>query len=150
MRLWSLHPKYLDSKGLVALWREGLLALAVLEGKTKGYINHPQLERFRNQIEPTEVLKLYLRGVYDESINRGYHFNLKKVEGVKMLTTLEVSEGQLRYELEHLKRKLKIRNMERYERIKDVVMPDTHPIFRKVAGGIAGWERPIETEKWES
>lgn len=26
MRLWSLHPRYLDSKGLVALWCEALLA----------------------------------------------------------------------------------------------------------------------------
>ncbi|WP_223209021.1 pyrimidine dimer DNA glycosylase/endonuclease V [Pyrococcus furiosus] len=39
--LWSLHPKYLDSKGLVALWREGLLAKKVLEGKTRSYRNHP-------------------------------------------------------------------------------------------------------------
>jgi hypothetical protein len=29
-RIWSLHPKYLDARGLVALWREGLLAQAVL------------------------------------------------------------------------------------------------------------------------
>ncbi|WP_368086417.1 pyrimidine dimer DNA glycosylase/endonuclease V [Nitrosomonas sp. Nm34] len=26
MRLWSIHPKYLDAKGLLALWREGLQA----------------------------------------------------------------------------------------------------------------------------
>ena len=39
MRLWSLRPKYLDSQGLVALWREGLLAQAVLRGKTRGYRN---------------------------------------------------------------------------------------------------------------
>ncbi|HEU5178767.1 MAG TPA: pyrimidine dimer DNA glycosylase/endonuclease V, partial [Burkholderiales bacterium] len=32
MRLWSLHPKYLDARGLVALWREALLAQAVLRG----------------------------------------------------------------------------------------------------------------------
>ena len=29
MRLWSLHPRYLDRQGLTALWREGLLARAV-------------------------------------------------------------------------------------------------------------------------
>jgi hypothetical protein len=33
MRIWSLHPKYLDSKGLVALWRESLLAKNVLRDK---------------------------------------------------------------------------------------------------------------------
>ncbi|MGP1680491.1 MAG: pyrimidine dimer DNA glycosylase/endonuclease V [Giesbergeria sp.] len=36
MRLWSLHPQYLDSKALVALRREGLLAQAVLAGLTRG------------------------------------------------------------------------------------------------------------------
>jgi hypothetical protein len=33
MRLWSLHPEYLDANGLVALWREALLAQAFLQGK---------------------------------------------------------------------------------------------------------------------
>ena len=51
MRLWSVHPKYLDSKGLVALWREALLAKQVLEGGTKGYRNHPQLDRFKKSGE---------------------------------------------------------------------------------------------------
>lgn len=37
MRLWVSHPKYLDCKGLVALWRESLLARKVLKGKTKGW-----------------------------------------------------------------------------------------------------------------
>ena len=46
MRLWSLHPKYLDARGLVALWREALLAQAVLRGETRGYRHHPQLARF--------------------------------------------------------------------------------------------------------
>ncbi len=49
MRLWSLHPKYLDRQGLLAVWREGLLAQKVLQGKTKGYKNHPQLKRFQQQ-----------------------------------------------------------------------------------------------------
>jgi hypothetical protein len=35
LRLWSIHPKYLDATGLVALWREALLAQKVLKGKTK-------------------------------------------------------------------------------------------------------------------
>ena len=49
MRLWTLHPKYLDARGLVALWRESLLAQAVLAGRTRGYRSHPQLERFRER-----------------------------------------------------------------------------------------------------
>jgi hypothetical protein len=34
MRLWSLHPKHLDRQGLLAVWREGLLAQEVLRGET--------------------------------------------------------------------------------------------------------------------
>ena len=37
IRIWTLHPKYLDAKGLVAVWREALLAKHVLENKAKGY-----------------------------------------------------------------------------------------------------------------
>jgi len=54
MRLWSLHPAYLDARGLGALWREGLLAQAVLRGKTRGYRSHPQLERWRAR-DPREM-----------------------------------------------------------------------------------------------
>ncbi len=36
MRIWTLHPQYLDRQGLVALWREGLLAQEVLRGQTRG------------------------------------------------------------------------------------------------------------------
>jgi hypothetical protein len=32
MRLWTLHPQYLDPRGLVALWRVALLAQQVLLG----------------------------------------------------------------------------------------------------------------------
>ena len=41
MRLWTLHPQYLDPRGLVALWREALLAQKVLLGRTRGYRAHP-------------------------------------------------------------------------------------------------------------
>ena len=78
MRLWSLHPKYLDSKGLVALWREGLLARAVLKGETKGYKNHPQLIRFKNHENPLAAINTYLLNVYRESERRFYNFNRKK------------------------------------------------------------------------
>ena len=70
MRLWSLHPKYLDTKGLVALWREGLLARKVLQGQTRGYKYHPQLERFKNHNKPVNAIDTYLLHVYNESVNR--------------------------------------------------------------------------------
>jgi hypothetical protein len=37
MRLWTLHPKCLDARGLVVPWREALLAQKVLRGETRGY-----------------------------------------------------------------------------------------------------------------
>jgi hypothetical protein len=42
MRLWSLHPSLLDRMGLLALWREGLLAQKVLLGLPAGalYAQH--------------------------------------------------------------------------------------------------------------
>ena len=78
MRIWSVHPKYLDSKGLVALWRETLLAKHVLEGKTKGYKNHPQLHRFKASEKPIECINLYLSIVFEEAENRGFHFDKNK------------------------------------------------------------------------
>ena len=71
MRLWTLHPKYLDPKGLVALWREALLARAVLRGETSGYTRHPQLERFRSHEKPLFALDAYLAVVFDEAVSRG-------------------------------------------------------------------------------
>ena len=67
MRLWSLHPRYLDAKGLVALWREALLAQKVLHGNTKGYRNHPQLTRFKQQQNPLAAIAAYLREVQREA-----------------------------------------------------------------------------------
>jgi len=72
MRLWSLHPRYLDTQGLVALWREALLARAVLRGETKGYRNHPQLDRFRSHAASVSAINTYLARVYDEAVARGY------------------------------------------------------------------------------
>lgn len=67
MRLWTLHPKYLDRQGLLALWREGLLAQAVLAGKTKGYRNHPQLIRFKSARDPLAAIGCYLTIVHREA-----------------------------------------------------------------------------------
>lgn len=79
MRIWSLHPKYLDAKGLVALWREALLAKHVLEGKTKGYTMHPQLWRFRHSENPLASINRYLMGVYDKALYSGYSFDRSSI-----------------------------------------------------------------------
>ena len=141
MRLWSIHPKYLDSKGLVALWREGLLALAVLQGKTQGYTHHPQLARFRETGRPLDAITVYLRYVFEESARRGYHFDPKKIQQATSANPLDVTRGQLLYELEHLRKKLRRRNLYAYKQLKNIALPDVHPLFRQVPGDIEEWER---------
>ncbi len=139
MRLWSLHPKHLDSKGLVALWREGLLARHVLLGKTVGYRNHPQLERFYAQRNPSIALDSYLSRVLDEAINRGYEFDEAKID-YRPNCRMTVTVGQLSYEWAHLMKKLKVRDRLRHRELKDQE-PQPHPCFRVVAGPVQAWER---------
>src|SRR3954465_6800837 len=98
MRLWSLHPALLDQKGLVALWREALLAQKVLQGKTKGYRFHPQLARFR-QKAPVTSISAYLWAVHDEASRRGYSFDASRIARKRQPATLPVNQGQLDFEL---------------------------------------------------
>lgn len=141
MRLWSLHPKYLDAKGLVALWREALLAQAVLAGKTKGYKHHPQLKRFQECRNPRAAIATYLREVQAEASRRGYNFDAKKIgRGKAKPKSLKVPRGQLEYEWNHLRRKLKIRDPKKNRENSGVKVPKAHTLFRLVGGGIAEWE----------
>lgn len=141
MRLWSLHPKYLDSKGLVALWREGLLAKKVLEGKTRGYRNHPQLVRFRETTDPVVVINWYLHGVVEEAERRGFKFDRKKLRDKLPGKRVTISQGQLGYEMVHLVRKMKTRDQERWVKLRRISKVEPHPVFRVVTGGVAEWER---------
>ena len=141
MRLWSLHPGYLDAKGLVALWREALLAQAVLRGATRGYTNHPQLVRFRACRNPLAALTSYLWGVHAEAEKRGYAFNSLKIALPPGSQQLTVTAGQLKYEHRHLCRKLSIRDQATYLRIQAVQQPAPHPIFNVVPGDRAPWEK---------
>lgn len=143
MRLWSINPKYLDSKGLLAVWREGLLAKKVLEGNTKGYKNHPQLIRFRNYENPLDAINSYLFYIFLESQNRGYSFNKSKISCINLTKIITVTEGQLKFELVHLLKKLKIRNLEKYKEIKKLVFNKIkiNPIFIIMEGRIEDWEK---------
>jgi hypothetical protein len=141
MRLWSLHPKYLDPAGLVALWRESLLAQAVLRGATRGYRHHPQLERFRGAPSPEGSIAEYLGVVHDDSVRRGYRFDASKKGAPRDATPIMVTDGQLAFEWRHLLAKLRERSHEHHQRLRDVAHPEAHPLFRVVEGGIATWER---------
>lgn len=140
MRLWSLHPHYLDARGLVALWREGLLARKVLLGETKGYRNHPQLVRFRLQEDPVAAIDAFLAAVCDEADRRGYRFDRVKISPPAKLPDLTVSEGQLRYEWQHLLGKLRQRDPQRLEELQCIEFPEPNPKFRVVGGDVEPWE----------
>ncbi len=145
MGIWSLHPSYLDSKGLVALWRETLLAKHVLEGKTTGYKNHPQLNRFKACPEPLSALNRYLMLVFDESIQRGFNFDKSKFKMNSFEQVLTLTQGQLDYEWSHLLSKLKVRDIDRYQSIKDQTNIKAIPLFKIVPGPIESWEIILES-----
>jgi hypothetical protein len=137
MRLWSLHPRHLDARGLVALWREGLLARAVLRGRTRGYRHHPQLDRFRRLPDPVRALDAYLSRVLDEARARGYRFDAGKIRRRPRGAPIPVTSGQVRHEWRHLRRKILARTG-RPPRGPVAV----HPSFRVVRGPVEPWERP--------
>lgn len=141
MRLWSIHPRYLDPQGLVALWREALLARAVLRGATKGYRAHPQLERFRSHASPRYAVNAYLRAVHDEALLRGYAFDRTKVGPIRSIEAIAVTHGQLEYEWEHLLRKFSVRSTAHYRRWRSLRLPECHPLFLRREGGVEPWER---------
>lgn len=143
MRLWCIHPCYLDSKGLVACWREGLLARKVLRGETKGYKHHPQLERFRGQPDPAGMIDIYLLAIYREAKKRGFSFDRGKIEPGKSRRRIPVTDGQLEYEFSHLKEKLKKRDLDRCDVLAGVKVPRPHPIFRVTRGEMEPWEKPV-------
>jgi pyrimidine dimer DNA glycosylase len=141
MRLWSLHPSLLDARGLVAVWREGLLAQKVLRGATKGYRHHPQLQRFRRTREPTRAIANYLWAIHDEAERRGYSFDGSKINGQRRACRMVVSRGQLAFEWAHLKKKVCVRDPEWFEAIAGGRRIRAHPLFMVVPGKVEPWER---------
>jgi hypothetical protein len=141
MRLWSVHPRYLDARGLVALWREALLARAVLQGKTRGYRRHPQLDRFRRHPSPRAAISTYLRAIHAEAARRGYSFDAGKIGRGRSLRLIPVTAGQLAHEWRHLLRKLSARSPAWRRQWRSMRAPRCHPFMRRRAGKVEPWER---------
>jgi Pyrimidine dimer DNA glycosylase len=141
MRLWTIHPQYLDPQGLVALWREALLARAVLRGKTRGYRHHPQLERFRAHALPRSAINVYLAAIYTEATARGYAFDKRKIGPLRIVDSIATTTGQISYEWKHLLGKLVVRSPRLHRQLRAVRAPLCHPLFTPVAGLIEPWER---------
>ena len=147
MRLWSLHPRYLDARGLVALWREALLAQAVLKGRTRGYTRHPQLLRFKETRNPAHSIAAYLQVVHDEAASRGYNFDRRKIGRTGKVAgkrqRIPVTFGQIRYEWKHLQLKLEQRDPEWLKSLTAGSRMDPNPVFRIVPGAVETWERRL-------
>lgn len=141
MRLWSIHPKYLDSKGLVALWRETLLAQKVLMGQTKGYQHHPQLLRFKEIPNHLNIIAFYLNEIAKTAALRNYRFDASKIIATPELCLLKVTTGQLAFEKQHLIDKLKIRDQQWLEKLNQHADWEAHPLFQIVEGTIESWEK---------
>ena len=150
MRIWSIHPKYLDQKGLVAAWRELLGAIQSLD-PDRGYSHHPQLERFRvfNQgkfdlLESRKRLAQYGVSLYLEAIQRGYRFDFNKLVPYLGDTNIQSCDarlplpmGQFNYEIGHLRQKLMTQDPFRLSNW----IPEPHPYFYLTDGGVESWER---------
>lgn len=136
-----MHPKYLDGPGLIALWREALLAQKVLRGQTRGYRNHPQLERFKKCRQPRKAIANYLLGVWEESKRRGFRFDKSKVGRRSRVESLKVTGGQLGFEFGILCQKLKRRSPEKCRQLKSEKKVLAHPLFKVVTGPVEHWER---------
>ena len=141
MRLWTLHPRYLDGPGLVAAWREGLLARAVLAGRTRGYRRHPQLERFRAASAPIAAINAYLATIFREAQVRGYRFDGRKLGRSGRWARLPATRGQLLHEWAHLLAKLRRRAPLRFRALRRIRAPEANPMFVVRAGPVAPWEK---------
>lgn len=142
MRLWSIHPKYLDAQGISGQWREALLAQKVLQGRTKGWRNHPQLIRFKEHRNYMDAIGYYLLKIYEESVNRNYIFNKNKIIKTNVNPAkIQITSNQIEYEYKLLMERLKKRSPIKYNENlgKDVII-FSHPLFVIVEGDIELWE----------
>ncbi len=162
MRLWSIHPSLLDTKGFSALWRESILAQNAILNKM-GYSNHPQLIRFKNSSDVNNCMRLYMLSIFSESIDRGYAFDYNKtVLGDKnilerdTLPSIPVTIGQVLYEKKLFLAKLKYRKrpmrekkiIELEDKMNDHVL--LNPVFTLVPGRIESWERIIKSLQYDN
>lgn len=137
MRLWTIHPEYLDNKQLSTLWRDTLLAKNVLSGLTKHHKSDSQLNRFQNHPIPRKAINFYLSIIWEESQNRNMPFDESKFSktSLKEKEFIEVNTGQVSFEFKRLKQEQKNDIIQIPAKIK------IHPLFKSVNGPVEVWEK---------
>jgi len=142
MRLWTIHPKYLDRCGILGVWREALLAQSALTNqKKRGYYNHSQLNRFKSLNDPIIGIGTYLYYLVEEAKNRNYDFKIEKIKNLDLNIKISVTSGQLIYEWQHFMNKIKSRSSNIYSNLKHIEVPETHPMFIIIDGEVEFWEK---------
>ena len=141
MRLWTLHPKYLDAKGLVAAWREALLAQAVLRDRND-WLPKPSST---DPVPPLTLTGSKYRVLSSRAACRGKPAWVSVRPRKDRLprggrSRLKATLGQLGYEWKHLRAKLAIRDKAWLASLGRVARPDAHPTFRVVPGDVEDWE----------
>lgn len=119
-----------------ALWREDLLAQAVLTEETRGWRSHPQLTRFAGQPRPLDAIGFYLAAVREEALLRGYSFDGTKIRcQISDVERIPISVWQLGYEFGLLLNRTKVRSSPWYETLRKLTaIPEANPVFRVVEG----------------
>ena len=125
----------------MALWREALLAQAILKGQTKAYARHPQLIRFRKSRTPIRGIAAYLRIVHAEGSRRGFKFDIDKIARGGHVECMVVMRGQIKYEWDHFMAKLLKRDIQRFIHLKSVRKIGPHPLFKVIQGGVEELEK---------
>ncbi len=122
-----------------------MLAQKILMGVKKGesarYLNHPQMERFKKHKNPLGALATYLFYVWKEDVWGAYGFDKDRIKGVLIEERMEVTSGQLEYEFKHLKKKLKIRDAEKYKELLTIKEIEANPFLVVKKGPVASWEK---------
>lgn len=130
MCLWSIHPKYLDKLGLIALWREGLLAQKALSVPSTQYIRHSELERFKNNENPLKAIGSYLCYVAAEGAKRGYNFTHERIVYPNFDDYLIIiNDDTLNLEVKNLKNKLKLRDKTKFKELTEMSKIESNPAF---------------------
>lgn len=117
------------------------MAKNVLEGQTKAYNNHPQLDRFKKSNDPLLSIHYYLSIVWQEANARGYKFDNRKYENLELIKKIKLNKGQVEFEKEHLLKKLRLRDEIKYAELLSLECIEIHPLFNEIEGGIEEWEK---------